>query len=97
MVVLLLLMNIDIPDVKIYNHSYNSFFVKDQREHITLTKMAKVAKKEGVIFQNLAETLLDGKFDINNNWPDLNGILGLIGAILASLTFLYCHFSKSGL
>ena len=55
--------------------------------------MAKIAKKEGVIFQNLAEPLLDGKIDINNNWPDLNGILGLIGAILARVTFFYCIWS----
>ncbi|CAC5410655.1 unnamed protein product [Mytilus coruscus] len=63
-------MNINVPDFKIYNHSYSSFLVKDQKEHLSLKKMAKVAKKEGVIFQDLAEPLLDGQ--IESNWPNLN-------------------------
>ncbi|CAC5373752.1 unnamed protein product [Mytilus coruscus] len=57
-------MNINVPDFKIYNHSYSSFLVRDQKEHLSLKKMAKVAKKEGVIFQDLAEPLLDGQIDI---------------------------------
>ncbi|CAC5410656.1 unnamed protein product [Mytilus coruscus] len=84
-------MNINVPDFKIYNHSYSSFLVKDQKEHLNLKKMAKVAKKEGVIFQDLAEPLLDGQ--IESNLPNLNGTLGLIGTCLASITFIYCIWS----
>ncbi|CAC5417671.1 unnamed protein product [Mytilus coruscus] len=57
-------MNINVPDFKIYNHSYSSFLVKDQKEHLSLKKMAKVAKKERVISQDLTEPLLDGQIDI---------------------------------
>ncbi|CAG2217160.1 unnamed protein product [Mytilus edulis] len=90
-------MNINVPDFKIYNHSFSSFLVKDQQEHLSLKKMAKVAKKEGIIFQSLEQPLLDGQIDIENNWPDLNGTLGLIGAALASITFIYCIWSFSKL
>ncbi|CAC5414433.1 unnamed protein product [Mytilus coruscus] len=86
-------MNIIVPDFKIYNQSYSSFLVKDQKEHLSLKKMAKVAKREGVIFQDLAEPLLDGQIDIESNWPNLNGTLGLIGTCLASITFIYCIWS----
>ena len=80
-------LNVKLPNFNIYNHSYNSFLVKDQHEHLNLQKMAKVAKKEGVIFQNLAEPLLNGVINVNSSWPDVNGILGLIGAILSSVLF----------
>lgn len=86
-------MNIIVPDFKIYNQSYSSFLVKDQKEHLSLKKMAKVAKREGVIFQDLAEPLLDGQIDIESYWPNLNGTLGLIGTCLASITFIYCIWS----
>lgn len=86
-------MNIIVPDFKIYNQSYSAFLVKDQKEHLSLKKMAKVAKREGVIFQDLAEPLLDGQIDIESYWPNLNGTLGLIGTCLASITFIYCIWS----
>ena len=67
--------------------------VKDQQALLSLKKTAKVAKKEGIIFQDLAEPLLDGQIDIENSWPNLNGTHCLIGTSLASITFIYCIWS----
>ena len=50
--------------------------------------MVKAAKKDEIIFQTLSEPILDGQLQVNKNWPDLNGYLGLISLILGSLSFL---------
>lgn len=87
------ILQIDIPQFKIYNHSFSNFLVNDYKNHLNLTKMAETAKQEGVIFQHLSEPLLEGEISVKSAWPDLNGMLGLTATSMAGLTFLYCIWS----
>ncbi|XP_052076736.1 uncharacterized protein LOC127714723 isoform X1 [Mytilus californianus] len=81
--------NIAIPNFKMYNHSFSTFLSNDKRDHLSLTKMAEATKQEGMVFHNLAEPLLEGIINVKDNWPDLNGILGMIGTVLASISIIF--------
>ncbi|CAC5416211.1 unnamed protein product [Mytilus coruscus] len=50
----------------------------DIKDHLNLKKIAKSAKKDEIIFQNLAEPLLDGQIKLDSNWPDTNGYIGIV-------------------
>ena len=81
--------NIEIPKFKMYNHAFSSFLSNDQKNHLSLTKMADATKKESMVFHDLAEPLLEGVINVKANWPDLNGILGITGTALASFSVLF--------
>lgn len=59
----------------------------DTKSHLSLSKVAEVAKKDTVIFQSLTEPLLDNKIQLDANWPDMDSVI----------TFIYyeshCSFS----
>lgn len=86
-------LNIEMPSFNLYNHSFSNLLSYDKKYHVSLKEMAKVTKKDGIIFQTLAEPLAEGLVDIKGNWPDLNGYLGIIGTAIVSVTFVYCIWS----
>ena len=55
--------------------------------------MAQTTKKNAMIFQSSSEPMLEGLIDIKADWPDLNGILGIIGTALPTITAIYCIWS----
>lgn len=63
----------------------------DKKTHLNLSKIVQIAKQDGVIFQNLEEPLLEGMINIKAIWPDLNGILSIVGTSLATLTFFVLY------
>ena len=50
--------------------------------------MVTKAKKDEVIFQTLAEPILNGDIPIQNTWPDTNGILTVLALCLSGITTL---------
>ena len=82
------MVNVSVPDFKLYKHKFNSILASDQIDHLSLIKMVKAAKSDEKIFQNLAEPLLDGQIELDSNWPDVNGYLGLISIILGGISFI---------
>ena len=38
------------------------------QEHLSLAKMAETTKQDKVIFQSIAEPLLDGQIDLSDGW-----------------------------
>ncbi|CAC5362550.1 unnamed protein product [Mytilus coruscus] len=55
-------------------------------------KIAKSAKKDEIIFQNLAESLLDGQITLDSNWPDTNGYIGIASITIGGISFIVCLF-----
>ena len=82
------MVNVSVPDFKLYKHKFTSILASDQIDHLSLIKMVNAAKSDEKIFQNLAEPLLDGQIELDSNWPDVNGYLGLISIILGGISFI---------
>ncbi|XP_076079746.1 uncharacterized protein LOC143049868 [Mytilus galloprovincialis] len=80
--------NISIPNFKFYNHKFNSILASDIKDHLNLKKIAKSAKKDETIFQNLAEPLLDGQITLDSNWPDTNGYLAIASITIGGISFI---------
>ncbi|CAC5362513.1 unnamed protein product [Mytilus coruscus] len=60
----------------------------DIKDHLNLKKIAKSAKKDETIFQNLAEPLLDGQITLDSNWPDTNGYLAIASITIGGISFV---------
>ncbi|CAC5362606.1 unnamed protein product [Mytilus coruscus] len=60
----------------------------DIKDHLNLKKIAKSAKKDETIFQNLAEPLLDGQITLDSNWPDTNGYLAIASITIGGISFI---------
>jgi hypothetical protein len=82
------MVNVAVPDFKLHKQKFNSILASDQIDHFSLIKMVKAAKSDEKIFQNLAEPLLDSHIELDSNWPDVNGYLGLISIILGGISFI---------
>jgi preprotein translocase subunit SecE len=56
---------------------------------LNLKKMTKRAKKNKVIFSNLAESLIEGEVDINDDsWPKKQDIISITALILSSINIV---------
>ena len=82
------MVNVSVPDFKLYKHKFNYILASDQIDHLSFIKIVTAAKSNEKMFQNLAETLLDGQIELDLNWPDVNGYLGLISIILGGISFI---------
>ena len=49
--------NVTTPTIKLYKHDMSKIMVADTKAHLSLTKMATLAKKDAFAFQTLAEPL----------------------------------------
>ena len=67
--------NVSLPTLKLYEHKMSTILAADTKAHLSLSKMASTAKTDAIIFQNLAEPLLDGQITLNPNWPSTDNIL----------------------
>ena len=67
--------NVTLPQLKIYEHEMSDIVAADSKAHLSLAKMAQTAKQDKVIFQSIAEPLLDGQIDLDNGWQISNTIL----------------------
>ena len=84
---------VNLPDFKMYTHSYNQFLAADQKAHLNLSKMVQVAKKDQVIFKSLAEPLLEGNIEISSSWPNTSDILNIVAIGLAILAIFGVIFT----
>lgn len=82
-------LNVSVPQFRVYQHKMSDVLTADERNHLNLSKMVEIAKNDGIVFQTLAEPILDGHIAIQSNWPDLNGILVLIAVCLGGLTLFF--------
>ena len=64
----------NIPNFRIYNHSFSKFIAQDQDLHLSLKRIAQATKKDQVVFKSLSEPLLDGQISVNDSWPDLKAL-----------------------
>lgn len=84
-------LNVTIPNFKMYRHKMRQVLADDSNAHLSLKKMADQAKQVSVIFQSLAEPLLDGQLNIQSEWPDSNAILIFVtmGTTIASSLLMF--------
>lgn len=75
--------NVSLPKLKFYNHNMKNVLADDNKAHLSISKIADRAKKDATIFESLSESLLDGEISISQDWPDTNGILGIIAIVIA--------------
>ena len=82
--------DIKIPPFKIYEHKMSNIFAEDDSKYsLNLRKMANRAKKDQVIFSNLAESLVEGEVEIDDDdWPKTNDILIILALSLTSLNLI---------
>ena len=76
----------------------SQILVADQKEHLSLTKMAKAAKKDEQIFKTLTEPLLTGDITLNKEWPDTNAVLVFVAlgiGFLSIITIFLLIFQSS--
>ena len=81
-------LSVSLPQFKLYDHKMASVLANDKKDHLSLARMVKKAKKDEVIFQSLAEPILNGDIQIQQTWPDTNGILTVVALALSCLTTL---------
>jgi hypothetical protein len=86
------MVNVCVPDFKLHKQKFNSILASDQIDHLSLIKMVNAAKSDEKIFQNLAEPLLDSQIELDSNWPDVNGYLGLISIKNSSCVFRFTFY-----
>ena len=94
-----ILPDVTLPHFKVYNHSISSVLADGRKIHLSLDKMAQKAKKNEVIFQNLAEPLLDGEISLDPDWFSTTHILlfatmGIATVSLVALILLFFRFRK---
>lgn len=87
-------LDLKIPKFKIFNHSFSQYLAADQKHHLSLKKMAKLAKKDETVFQSLAESMLAGQIDFTvDSFPDTSGTIAIVASVLTTLCMLYCIWS----
>ena len=94
-----ILPDVDLPHFKVYNHSLTSVLADDRKIHLSLDKMAQKAKQNEVIFQNLAEPLLDGEISLDPDWFCTTHIMlfvtmGIASVSLIALILLFVRLRK---
>ena len=83
--------NVSIPQIKFYKHEMSDIIAADGKAHLSLSKMAEVAKQDAVVFQSLTEPLLDGQIQLQNSWPSTSDIMVLCSfslSVVLAVAFL---------
>ena len=84
--------NITIPHFKFYNHNMKNIMAKDNRAHLSISKIAESVKNDKTIFQSLAEPLLDGEIAITQDLPATNDILTLAAMTISTVSLALVVF-----
>ena len=85
--------NFKVPEF--YKHKMSEILADDTKYSLNLKKMAKRAKKDKVIFANLAECLVEGEVDINDDsWPKKQDIISITALILSSINIVAITWIK---
>lgn len=82
--------NVTLPSLKIYKHKMSDVIAADTKAHLSLSKMAEVAKNDEMIFQSLTEPLLENQIQLPTSFPDTGDIITLcsIGITIICLMLL---------
>jgi hypothetical protein len=67
--------NVTVPNIKLFEHDMTSVIANDHKAHLSLSKMADIVKHDKIVFQSLAEPLLDGQIQLPSNWPSSTDII----------------------
>ena len=59
--------NLQIPSFHIFNHSFSQYLANDNKQHISLKRIAKAMKKDGTVFQTLAASMIAGKVEVESS------------------------------
>ena len=85
----------NLPQFKLFNHSYSKFLANDKSNHLSLRRMVANAKKDETIFQSLEEPLLSGDIDLSTTWPTTTDYLAMVAlglAIICTAALLYMGY-----
>ena len=82
--------DITLPNMNIYNHSFSSMIATDNKLHLSLKRIAQAAKEDRKIFTSLAEPLLDGEIDVDDSWPNTESIISIISLGLSIFLTIVC-------
>ena len=87
------------PPLKVFKHNFSDLIAQDKQDDLSLKRIAESLRNDKVIFQTLADPILD---DLNDVYEDVsliswNSILTIVNAALllivfAALAFLYYRF-----
>ena len=73
-----------------YNNQFSQILADDAKNDLSLKKMADVAKSDGIIFQSLAEPMLEGVLNFKSSWPDTSGILVVVELAISCISIILC-------
>ncbi|KAK3088640.1 hypothetical protein FSP39_021771 [Pinctada imbricata] len=84
------LVDMKIPDFKIFNHSFSKYLANDHQHHLSLKRLAQTAKKDEMAFRSLSESMLAGQIDFAiDSWPDTSGIIAIVASGVAGLSLAF--------
>ena len=78
-------LKVSVPELKLYVNEMSNILANDAKDHLNLSTTVESAKGDQVVFQSLAEPLLEGQIPLSTVWPDTNGNLALIAVSLTGL------------
>ena len=86
---------VDTPPLKLFQHNFSELIAQDKTEDLSLKRIAQSVKDEKVVFQTLADPILDDLNDVDDDTSLLswNSLLTLVNAaVLAVLIIAGCYF-----
>lgn len=83
--------NVTVPDIKLYEHKMSKVIADDSKAHLSLAKMASVAKNDAVVFKSLLDPVLDGEIQLPTTWPTTNDVITYcsLGATVVMTVLLF--------
>lgn len=86
--------HIKLPNFHIFNHSFSKFLANDQKQHLSLKRIAKAVRHDGQVFTNLAESMIAGQVNFAvDNWPDTSGILAIVSTSVGFFGLIFSIWS----
>ncbi|CAC5400203.1 unnamed protein product [Mytilus coruscus] len=82
--------NIQIPSINIFNHSFSNIIAQDHNLHLSLKRIAQATLKQKTVFKSLSEPLINGDISMDDSWLDLNTILIISSLCVSGLLVIAC-------
>lgn len=78
--------DVNIPPFKLFRHNFSELIASDQKQHLSLRRMAAAAAADQDIFQTLADPILDGKLpNLDTTWSIVVKYLSLTSSVMSVL------------
>ncbi|CAG2249469.1 unnamed protein product [Mytilus edulis] len=82
--------NIQIPSINIFNHSFSNIIAQDHNLHLSLKRIAQATLKQKTVFKSLSEPLINGDISMDDSWLDLNTILIISSLCVSGILVIAC-------